>query len=257
VEQANVVARRRWLSRRALLLHAEVLVIAPGCVAAGWWQATRALHGNGLSWFYSVEWPVFAILAVVGWWRLLHESPEAFRARKEKSPVEGGLHLAETAGAAAPPDAHGVDDRTARMAKGLAAGVGAEFVVGVVTLLLIRPSRPSGVIPSQWPSVYLVHAALGVLLAAGAIVLAVRVRDASRIARLSGWFGVVGVGVAGVGGLLTPPHALRLSGIVLMFIGTVVALFGYVFPTLEKLDRSGSELGSAIEERAVHDGLAP
>ena len=56
---------RRWLSRRALLLHVEVALIAPGCLAAGWWQATRALGGNDLSWVYSVEWPAFAIFAVV------------------------------------------------------------------------------------------------------------------------------------------------------------------------------------------------
>jgi integral membrane protein len=42
--------RRRWLSRRALLLHLEVLILAPACVVAGWWQATRALSGNELSW---------------------------------------------------------------------------------------------------------------------------------------------------------------------------------------------------------------
>jgi len=77
---------RRWTSRRALLLHLAVLVVAPACLAAGWWQATRALSGNGLSWFYSIEWPAFAVLAIVGWWRLIHEDPETYRARKEKPP---------------------------------------------------------------------------------------------------------------------------------------------------------------------------
>jgi len=78
--------RKRWFSRRALLLHVEVALIAPACLAAGWWQATRALAGNGLSWFYSVEWPAFAVLAVAGWWHLIHEDPEAYRARKRGSP---------------------------------------------------------------------------------------------------------------------------------------------------------------------------
>jgi len=75
---------QRWLSPRALLLHLAIAVFAPGCLVAGWWQATRALSGNGLSWFYSVEWPVFAVLGVVGWWQLVHEEPEVRRARKER-----------------------------------------------------------------------------------------------------------------------------------------------------------------------------
>lgn len=79
--------RQRWFSRRALLLHLTVALVAPGCLVAAWWQATRALSGNGLSWFYSVEWPVFAVLAVVAWWHLIHEDPEAYKARKQVSSV--------------------------------------------------------------------------------------------------------------------------------------------------------------------------
>ena len=77
-------AHTRWFSRRALLLHLEVAFVAPGCAVAGWWQATRALAGNGLSWFYSVEWPVFALLAIAGWWYLIHEDPEVYKARKRR-----------------------------------------------------------------------------------------------------------------------------------------------------------------------------
>ncbi len=77
---------KRWLSRRALLLHVEFGFLALGCLAAGWWQATRALGGNFLSWFYSVEWPAFAVIAVIGWWHLIHEDPEAYRARKQRPP---------------------------------------------------------------------------------------------------------------------------------------------------------------------------
>ncbi|MGH9088751.1 MAG: hypothetical protein ACRDYZ_11695 [Acidimicrobiales bacterium] len=76
--------RQRWLSGRAFLLHFEFFVIVAGCLFAGWWQLTRALDGNGLSWFYTFEWPIFAGLAVWGWWHLLHEDPEAYRARKER-----------------------------------------------------------------------------------------------------------------------------------------------------------------------------
>jgi hypothetical protein len=87
---ANLDAvRKRWFSRRALLLHLEFAVLVCGCLAAGWWQATRALGGNGLSWFYTFEWPAFALVAIAAWWHLIHESPEAYRARKQRSLVRG------------------------------------------------------------------------------------------------------------------------------------------------------------------------
>ncbi len=81
--------RKRWFSRRSLLLHLEFGLVVVGCLAAGWWQATRALGGNGLSWFYSVEWPAFAVIAIAAWWHLIHEDPEVRESRKRRSPVVG------------------------------------------------------------------------------------------------------------------------------------------------------------------------
>jgi hypothetical protein len=78
-----LVVRQRWFSRRAFLLHFEFFLLASGCLVAGWWQVTRALKGNGLSWVYSAEWPGFAVLAILAWWHLLHEDPETYRARKQ------------------------------------------------------------------------------------------------------------------------------------------------------------------------------
>ena len=84
--------RARWLSKRAVSLHIRVLLIVAACGAAAWWQVTRALSGNGLSWFYSLEWPAFAILAIAGWWHLVHEDPETraarLRTREEVEPAE-------------------------------------------------------------------------------------------------------------------------------------------------------------------------
>jgi hypothetical protein len=40
------------------------------------------MQGNTLSYFYSFEWPIFAILSVVGWWQLIHENPADVEARK-------------------------------------------------------------------------------------------------------------------------------------------------------------------------------
>ena len=54
----------RWFSPRALLLHLEFWLIVAGCAVATWWQAHRALAGNGLSWFYTFEWPILAGIAI-------------------------------------------------------------------------------------------------------------------------------------------------------------------------------------------------
>jgi hypothetical protein len=71
---ANV--RERWLSGRAVALHVAVLVVVPGCAIAAWWQINRAQDGNQLSYLYSVMWPVFALLAVIFWWMLVHTDYE-------------------------------------------------------------------------------------------------------------------------------------------------------------------------------------
>lgn len=76
---------QRWLSRRALLLHFEFLLVVAGCAAATWWQARRALGGNGLSWFYTFEWPILAGIAIAAWWHLIHEDPTQRAAEEGKS----------------------------------------------------------------------------------------------------------------------------------------------------------------------------
>ena len=40
---------------------------------------------NLLSYFYSIEWPIFAVLGVVAWWQLVHDQPLAsdFEAPRE------------------------------------------------------------------------------------------------------------------------------------------------------------------------------
>jgi DNA-binding transcriptional regulator of glucitol operon len=76
--------RARWLSRRALSLHLAVLLWFPGCLLAGWWQVTRALGGNDLSYLYSVEWPCFALIGVWVWWVQIHTDPETVGARAQR-----------------------------------------------------------------------------------------------------------------------------------------------------------------------------
>jgi DNA-binding transcriptional regulator of glucitol operon len=76
--------RERWWSRRAVLLHLALLVWVPGCLVAFWWQVHRAFDGNGLSYLYSIEWPIFALVGVYAWWALLHTDPESVGRRAQQ-----------------------------------------------------------------------------------------------------------------------------------------------------------------------------
>jgi hypothetical protein len=64
------------------MLHAAFIVIASGCLIAGWWQVHRAMQGNTLSYLYSIEWPAFAVVAGIGWWQMFHDTPEDIAQRK-------------------------------------------------------------------------------------------------------------------------------------------------------------------------------
>ena len=52
----------RWLG-----WHLLMVVSFWGMLWLGDWQLHRALAGNGLSWAYTFEWPLFACFAVVFW----------------------------------------------------------------------------------------------------------------------------------------------------------------------------------------------
>jgi hypothetical protein len=67
---------RRTIPRgRHVLTHLTAAVVVPGCIVLCWWQVTRALGGNTLSWAYVFEWPVFAGYGVFMWWKLIHAPP--------------------------------------------------------------------------------------------------------------------------------------------------------------------------------------
>ena len=85
--------RARWLSRRAVTLHVAVALWVPGCLFAGWWQVTRALGGNGLSYLYSVEWPLFALVGIWVWWSLVHTDPETVGAKAQRAIAEARSEL--------------------------------------------------------------------------------------------------------------------------------------------------------------------
>ena len=92
--------RERWLSKRAISLHVGLVLFVPGCAAAAWWQITRAQDGNGLSYLYSVEWPIFALLGVYFWWMLLHTDYEEVGLKGMRNREK--MKLAVTPVAAAP-----------------------------------------------------------------------------------------------------------------------------------------------------------
>jgi hypothetical protein len=65
-----------------LILHVAFLFVAGACFVAGWWQVHRAMDGNTLSYLYSIEWPGFAVVAGIGWWQMIHDTPEDIASRK-------------------------------------------------------------------------------------------------------------------------------------------------------------------------------
>ncbi|HWE56842.1 MAG TPA: hypothetical protein VG435_15120 [Acidimicrobiales bacterium] len=73
----------QWVKPRSLGLHLVFVLIAAGCSLAAWWQVTRAMQGNTLSYLYSVEWPAFAVVAGIGWWQMFHDTPEDIARRHD------------------------------------------------------------------------------------------------------------------------------------------------------------------------------
>jgi len=225
--------RYRWFSRRAMLLHLTVLVIAPGCAIAGWWQATRALAGNSLSWVYSVEWPMFAMLALAGWWHLIHEDPAAYEARRavpaldvSEPPLAVGALESQTP---ATDRAISLTADRSRLVLGLAVGVGIQSLLGVGVLLAVPYDRPTGWLPSRGEAVYLLHAVVGLLLAVGAAVLIAQLRHGPRPLVGLAWTGLIGIALAGLAGLLSEARSLpRFFGTALMFVGAATSAFAYV-----------------------------
>ncbi|MGH9303389.1 MAG: hypothetical protein ACRDZ5_03130 [Acidimicrobiales bacterium] len=76
-------------------------MVAPGCLAAGYWQFSLATHGEKIAWIYTVEWPFFCAYAIYMWWRLLHDDPVARKNAMAAPPVSPArAHLTRASGAA-------------------------------------------------------------------------------------------------------------------------------------------------------------
>jgi hypothetical protein len=70
--------RRGTASRLRVLL--PLLFGVPCCLAAGWFELTRALGGREIAWVYAFEWPLYAVVGVYMWWRIWHHTPGDERA---------------------------------------------------------------------------------------------------------------------------------------------------------------------------------
>jgi len=69
----------RWTSAPALRLHAALLAGLALAGGATWLEWSRAHDGHAIAWVYTFEWPLFAVMGVCLWWRLLHAEDTADR----------------------------------------------------------------------------------------------------------------------------------------------------------------------------------
>jgi hypothetical protein len=79
--------RTDWTSPRAIRLHLTLTVLVVSFTLLARWQVARALEGNGLSWAYAFEWPLFAIYAFFVWWRILHDDRPVRATRRRSTRV--------------------------------------------------------------------------------------------------------------------------------------------------------------------------
>ncbi|HEX6524883.1 MAG TPA: hypothetical protein VF070_33490 [Streptosporangiaceae bacterium] len=89
---------RFLLQPRWLAWHATMVISFWGMLWLGDWQFHRAIGGNGLSWAYTFEWPLFAVFAVVFWAKTIRDE---LRIRSGKIPDPKRIRELEAAAAQA------------------------------------------------------------------------------------------------------------------------------------------------------------
>src|SRR5215469_15593444 len=80
----------RWrflITPKWLAWHLITVALVAGMLALGDWQLHRALAGNGLSWAYTFEWPIFAVFGVVFWAKTIRDEfqPQAGAAPEDEA----------------------------------------------------------------------------------------------------------------------------------------------------------------------------
>lgn len=109
-----------------------------------------------------------------------------------------------------------------------------EFVLGVIAIVVVPESRPTGLIPTKGKLVFALHGAVGLVALFGAGVIVVLAHRGGRIARIASIGGLLGIVLGGIGGLLAADHALRLVGMGAMFVASGIAFFAYLVPLVER-----------------------
>jgi hypothetical protein len=73
--------------------HVLMVVAFCGMLWLGDWQFRRAMAGNGLSWAYTFEWPLFAVFAVVFWAKTIRDEFRIRRGGGADTPAVAGTEL--------------------------------------------------------------------------------------------------------------------------------------------------------------------
>ena len=79
----------RPFSTGALRYHVPLVLGVAGCLAAGWFELTRARAGHTVAWVYVFEWPAFAVAGVVIWWRIITNRDERRPGPDASAPQDG------------------------------------------------------------------------------------------------------------------------------------------------------------------------
>jgi hypothetical protein len=77
----RAASRVDWFGAPALRLHTTMLAGVALCAGAAWFEWTRALRGREVAWVYAFEWPLFAVMGIYVWWKLLHSDRPGLRPR--------------------------------------------------------------------------------------------------------------------------------------------------------------------------------
>ena len=139
------------------------------------------------------------------------------------------------------------ENRAPRLFALMAFGVTLEVLLGIGELFVLPLSRNSGWDPRPGRYLYLPHAALGLLLFAGAVGVVVVTAEHSRPLRLAARLGTGALVVSGIGGMAAVFHATRLVGMAVMFVASIVACMAYLMPYLAQGARGAED--HSLEQR--------
>lgn len=126
--------------------------------------------------------------------------------------------------------------------------------LGVATQLRLPIERPTGGLPARGGWIYIAHAVAGVPLTFLAAAFFLRFRNAQSSMRTVAWVGGAGIALAGLGGLISYSQTLRILALVLMLVGSLAALYGYLIPILDRYAQSSPQPRSSSTPHSASSG---